>query len=428
MSIKIGLIGFGNVGQGTLSILQKNSRRIQKRLGSGIEIKTIAVRDPEKYAGIDIGSAKLTTRIQDILEDPEIQIVVEAIGGEYPAFDYISEALSRRKFVVTANKEVVAKHLEHFLTLAKTHNVDILFEAAVCAGIPILQALKTGFSANKIEAVYGILNGTTNYILTKIEEDQKSFSSVLKEAQKLGLAEADPSMDLSGKDAAYKLAILCAVAFGKSIPLENLACEGIEKITLSDIQSAKELGYKIKLLGIGEQIGGQFNIKVRPMMLPKNHPLASIRNEFNAVLVKGNAVGDAMLVGKGAGPLPTGSAILSDIIDVILNHFHPKATALWTELEPAELIPTDKLSAEFYTRLISEDHPGVFEQIAGIFSRADISLKKVIQKDSPHHHAEIVIITHKVKESQMEHALRELAQLPSIETIGPTIRVENKAN
>lgn len=424
--IKVGLLGCGNVGQAVLEILSKNADLLQKRLGCHLEITRIAVRTIRDIPQFKLIQDKLTTDVNSILNDPEISIIIEVIGGEYPAFDYICTALKNKKYVVTANKEVVSKHKETFFKLAKENNVDIFFEAAVGGGIPIIKSLKVGYAANKIESLFGILNGTTNYILTKIEDEKRDFSDVLKTAQSLGFAEADPTMDVEGIDAAHKLVILAAVAFKENIQLSDVYYEGITKITLTDINYAEELGYSIKLLAIGQRMeDGSSSYRVHPTMIPRSHLLSGVRNEFNAVYITGNFVGESLLAGKGAGGNPTGSAIVSDILDIAFD-IHNDGTSkrnLETQLNTPTLLPIEETSSQFYLRLLVKDHAGALEIISRILGKQDISISKILQKDIVEGQAELIIVTHTIQEKRLNDVLNTLRQKQSLLEIAAVIRV-----
>jgi homoserine dehydrogenase len=424
--IKVGLLGCGNVGKATHDILIKNVTLLEERIGCSIEIKSFAVRTLEKYSHLTEISDKLTTDVDSILNDPEISIIVEVMGGEYPAFDYICTALKNKKYVVTANKEVISKHKKTFFELAKENNVDIFFEAAVGGGIPIIRSLKVGFAANKIQHLLGILNGTTNYILTKIEEENKDFRDVLKTAQELGLAEADPTMDVAGIDAAHKLVILAAVAFKENINLENVYHEGIEDITLRDMLYAKELGYSIKLLAIGERFKNDSAcFRVHPTLIPMSNLLSGIKNEVNAVCVTGNFVGESLLAGKGAGGDPTGSAIVSDIIDIAFD-IHHKTTSnrnLETSLNTPTLVSLENTETRFYCRLIVKDVVGVLETISGALSVNGVSILKIIQKHIRIGRAELILVTHTIQEKQFNAALNRLRLEDAIYECAAIIRV-----
>jgi len=427
-NIKIGLIGFGNVGQGVYRILMENQETIVGRVGHRVDVARIAVRDLKKYEGVEVGASVLTTNVKDLLDDPEIDIVVEVMGGEKPAFEYISGALKRKKFVVTANKEVISKHKETFFQLARDNDVDIYFEASVGGGIPIIRSFKVGYSANQIQSIDAILNGTTNYILTKIQDDNIDFGEALRQAQDKGFAEAEPSMDISGLDAAYKLVILASVAFKVDIQLDDVPYEGIEGIALKDMLYALELGYTVKLIASGRFVGpGEMTFKVHPTMVPLTHPLASVRNEFNAIFSVGNAMGESMIYGKGAGSFPTGSAVVSDILDICFDRDHQNARISRRNLEagckPVKLRKMENTQSKFFLRLILEDRYGVLEKIMSVFGEHKVSVLKLLQKDILDEDAEVVIVTHKVREKDMQSAIKELEGLREVRSVLSVIRV-----
>ncbi len=423
--LNIGLIGFGNVGKGVYDILLKNADLIEKRVGTPIHIKKIGVRNPENYKKNAINFSLFTSDIDSILNDPSIKIIVEVMGGEHPAFDFICKALKNGKYVVTANKEVLSKHKNTFFKLAKENHVDIFFEGAVGGGIPIIRSLKVGFAANRIDRLYGILNGTTNYILTKIEETQKDFGDVLKDAQGLGFAEADPSMDIEGTDAAHKLAILAAVAFKANLTIDDIYCEGIEEITLKDLRYAKELGYSIKLLAQGERTNdNQFFFGVFPQLIPIDHPLAAIRNETNAVYIVGNAVGEALLSGKGAGGSPTGSAVVSDIIDIAFDTSHKiNSRNLEINLDTVVLQPITQASYRYFFRLSLKNEPHSLEKMSRILGNANINIQKIIQKESIGEAAEVVILTGLVTEQICQETVAQLRKETFVKDFHSCLRV-----
>jgi homoserine dehydrogenase len=397
--IKIGILGFGFVGQGTAYILIDNKSMIETRTGQTIEISKILVRSPEKYAHKELHGARLCTDANDILNDPEISIVIELMGGEYPAYDYICHALKNKKHVVTANKEVVSKHKTTFFKLAKDNHVSLCYEAAVAGAIPIIRSLKIGLAGNIIGSFSGILNGTTNYILTKMEEDKKEFQSILKTAQTLGLAEADPTMDIEGIDAAHKLVILAAVAFKVDVNLCDIYHEGISKIKLKDIETAKELGYSIKLLAIGKQLPeNTLSLRVHPTLVPLTHLLTSIRNEMNAVFVEGHAAGEILLSGKGAGGAPTGSSVVSDIIDIALTHTH-KERNQEPDLQKVTVESIQHLHSKYYLRVSIPDQANSLEHLTRCLGKENISIKKIIQKETANNTAEVTFITYPTQES-----------------------------
>jgi homoserine dehydrogenase len=445
-SLHIGIFGLGNVGTGVLNILNHHADMLGKRTGKKLTVKTILVRDLAKVRQLKMPGVKLTDNPDLILNDPDIQIVVEAMGGEYPAYDYITKALKAGKFVVTANKEVVSKHKKEFFKLAKENKVDIYYEASVGGGIPLIRALKVGFAANQIQSLYGIVNGTTNYILSQIEEQNTDFDVALKNAQKLGFAEADPTMDISGLDTAYKLTILAAVAFKVDIQVQDIYYEGIEKITLKDMHYAKELGYTIKLLALAYRVGNsEMVFKVHPTMIPHQHSLGSIRNEFNAVFLVGDSVGESMLSGRGAGGSPTGSAVVSDIIDIAFDtqigwskdtEGHKHATLSGTDqtlyinkrnleddLHETQLIPIEDTYSQFYIRLNVPDTPGSLAKIAAVLGENEVSLCKVIQKEASNSNAQIIVVTHTVKEAFIQTALKTLNETKAIKKVEALIRV-----
>lgn len=422
-SIKIGLIGFGNVGQGVFNISKTNQIMIADRVGQPVEIKTICVRSIEKYQGL-CGDITLTTDVDDILLDAEIDIVVEVIGGEFPAYDYILKALKNKKYVVTANKELIAKHKKIFFECAKENNVDIFFEASVGGGIPIIKSFKVGYSANQIESTHGILNGTTNFILTKLFEEKKDFALVLKEAQELGFAEADPTADVSGLDAAYKIVILTAVALKADIQLEDIYYEGIEHVTLADTLYLDELGYRVRLIAKAERHGEQVSVSVCPTAIDKEHPLAMVRNEFNAIFSTGNMVGDSMIYGKGAGSLPTGSAVMADILDIAFDiGKHQSRRNLETNMKVVPVMSIDEQFTEYYFRISLKDEAGALEHMSHLFSEHSVNIKKIIQKEIVDGTAEVVVITSKVQEKLIGLLKQALEQSTSVIGIESAIRV-----
>ena len=422
-TVKLGLIGFGNVGQGVFNIVKANQHMISDRIGQTVEIKTICVRSVDKYRDL-VQGIPLTANVDDILTDPEIDIVVEVIGGEFPAYDYILKALKNKKYVVTANKELIAKHKKIFFECAKENNVDIFFEASVGGGIPIIKSFKVGYSANQIESTHGILNGTTNFILTKLFEEKKDFALVLKEAQELGFAEADPTADVSGLDAAYKIVILTAVALKADIQLEDIYYEGIEHVTLADTLYLDELGYRVRLIAKAERHGEQVSVSVCPTAIDKEHPLAMVRNEFNAIFSTGNMVGDSMIYGKGAGSLPTGSAVMADILDIAFDiGKHQSRRNLETNMKAVPVMSIEEQFTEYYFRISLKDEAGALEHMSHLFSEHSVNIKKIIQKEIVEGTAEVVVITSKVQEKLIGLLKQALEQSTSVIGIESAIRV-----
>lgn len=426
--IKIGLLGSGTVGSGVIKVLDMNRRQITERVGTPIQIKTVLVRDltkPRPY----LKDLRVTDDIEEILRDDEIDVVVELMGGLHPAREYMLRAMEAGKSVVTANKDVVAQFGKDMFAMAEQHDVDFLFEASVGGGIPIITPLKQCLTANRITEIMGIVNGTTNYMLTKMTECGSDYDTVLKEAQQKGYAEANPLADVDGLDAARKAAILASLAFNTRIQLEDVSVEGITKITPDDIEYAKDLGYVIKLLAVGKDSKENgVDVRVHPVFLPKSHPLASVNGVYNAIFVRGNAIGEAMFYGQGAGSLPTASAVVSDIIDVsrdIVNRTFGRVRC--TCYEKKALCPIDKTESSYYVRLLVDDKPGVLGAIATAFGDAGVSLKSVIQtRRNVVDHAEIVAVTHIVEHARIQSALRALKELPVVDEIRNVIRVENE--
>jgi homoserine dehydrogenase len=423
--IKVGLMGLGTVGTGVLRILQENKEFVERKLGVGIEVKRILVRNLSKARKLDVNPELLTDNYLDIVNDPEIQICIEVIGGINPTKQYVLEAIQAGKNIITANKDLIATEGKDIFEKAAEKQVDVRFEASVGGGIPIIRPLKVCLAANKIHEIMGIINGTTNYILTKMTTEGSNFSDVLKEAQDLGYAEADPTADVDGHDAARKLAILASIAFNSRVSLKNVYTEGIAKITASDIGYATELGYVIKLLGIAKETNGQIEARVHPVFVPKTHPLGSVHNAFNAIYVKGDAVGEVMFYGPGAGEMPTASAIMGDVIQVARNVLgETTGFGICTCYEEKKVKPMGEIEAEYYIRLTVKDQPGVLASIAGVFGNQGVSIGSMIQKRHGSDMAEIVLITHRVKEQFIQDALKIVQGLSTVEIVSNVIRVE----
>jgi homoserine dehydrogenase len=424
-NIKIGILGLGNVGTGVYQILQENSEEIYKYLNCGIEVEKIMVRTINKDRNISISQEVLTDNIDDILNDESIQIVVELMGGINPAQDYIKRAIEKGKHVVTANKAVMATYGKELKALAKDNGVFINYEASVGGGIPIINTLMESLAANKIEEIIGIINGTTNYILTQMTNNNMSFDDALKLAQDNGYAEADPTSDIEGEDAAFKISILTSIAHGINIPANVIEREGITRIHQSDIEYASELGYKIKLLAASKKYEDSIEIYVYPSLVPNAHPLASISNEFNALFVRGNAVGELLLYGKGAGSLPTGSAVLGDILSVakLINN------NIENNKESNDLLNKYEVKgigrSQYYIRLQVTDKPGVLGSIAMTFGKHGISLDSVVQKGKREETVALVFITHDIDKGILDSALEEVDSYEYVEKIASILKVEN---
>jgi homoserine dehydrogenase len=428
-SITVGIIGFGTVGTGTARILIENADIISRRLGAPVVLKTISDLDVKRDRGLKAGGIKLTTSAREVLTDPEIDIVVELIGGYKPAKDFILEAISNKKHVVTANKALLAVHGEEIYSAAETAGVTIGYEASVAGGIPILAALRNGLAANRIKSIHGIVNGTCNYILTLMTNAGRKFEEVLKEAQSMGYAEADPTFDIEGIDSAHKLAVLTMLAYGTPVRFQDIYTEGISRITPLDIDFARELGYKIKLLAITKMVNGEVEARVHPTMLPEAYPIATVDGVFNALSVVGDAVGSTMFYGRGAGDMPTGSAVVSDIVDIgrdILagcNNRSP-VTAFRTR-SPLPVRKMDDITSCYYLRFSAIDKPGVLSRITGVLGKNNISISSMIQKGRKVDEAvPVVMMTHDAVERVVSKALAEIDRMDCV--AGPTvvIRVE----
>ena len=421
--VQIGLLGFGTVGSGVVRVLTDNSQLIAQRAGTAISIKKILVRDLTKKRALST-AAEMTTDPAAVLGDPEIDIVVELLGGEEPARTLMLEALNRGKHVVTANKDVMAKYGRELFEAAEKNNVNLLFEASVGGGIPIIRPLKRCLAANRISEVMGIVNGTTNYMLDKMTAEGMDFATVLAEAQAKGYAEADPTADVGGLDAARKIAILASIAFGTRVRLDDVSAEGITKIEPEDIDYGRELGYVIKLLAIAQETEKGVNARVHPAFIPTTHPLAAVRDAFNAIFIHGDAVGDTMFYGRGAGSLPTASAVCADIMEAARDIVHNSSNRiLCTCFEEKRISPISETESPYYIRLLAEDKPGVMAAIAGAVGAQQVSLNSVIQKRRVGTRAEIVLITYKVKDEDLQLAVQTLSGLSVVNKVSTVIRV-----
>jgi len=429
-TIKVGLLGLGTVGTGVAKVLINNQDSIAKKVGKPVELAKVLVSNTKKQRIITLPDGILTDRPEDILDNPEISIIVEVMGGIEPAKDFIIRALENDKHVVTANKDLIAIHGKDLFDAARNKNSDLFFEASVAGGIPIIRPLKECLAGNRLEQVMGIINGTTNYILTKMTLEGSDFSRVLKEAQDLGYAEADPTADIEGYDAARKIAILASVAFGTRVTFSDVYVEGITRITAEDIQYAKDLGYVIKLLGIAKNINGQVEVRVHPAFIPKNHPLAAVNDVFNAIFIKGDAIGEAMFYGRGAGEMPTASAVVGDIVAAARDIVYGVTGRIsCTCFEEKPIIKIGEIQSEYYLRLKVTDKPGVLASIAGVFGNHDVSIASVVQKSTGKNgKAEIVLITHKVNENSIRDALQIIGGMSIVNTISNVIRVEGGNN
>lgn len=428
--INVGIIGFGTVGSGTVRILLENRDVLKERLGFEINLKKIAIRNINKERGVKVSEGVLTADVNDVLNDPDIHIVAELIGGITPAKDFILQAISKGKHVVTANKALIATEGNEIFKAAQKAGVEVGFEASVAGGIPIIKVVREGLIANRIHAVYGIINGTSNYILTKMTEENVEFSDALKEAQKLGFAEADPTMDIEGIDSAHKLAILAFLSYGISIPFEDISVEGISKITTQDIEFASEFGYKVKLLAIAKESDNEIELRVHPTMLPKDYLIAKVEGAFNAIYVEGDATGATLYYGRGAGDMPTGSAVVSDIASIARNiskNAIGRIPLMMATAREVTIKKIDDVVSMYYFRFSALDRPGVLSKISGILGNYNISIASVIQKDRRIGEAvPLVVLSHQAKERDVRQAIKEIDLLPVVMDKTVFIHVEGR--
>ncbi|MFA5110873.1 MAG: homoserine dehydrogenase [Desulfobaccales bacterium] len=431
-SIQIGLIGLGTVGTGVVRLLTEERELLARRLGTHLVLKKAADLDPARRQAAGLAPEQLTSQATDILDDPEIDIVVELIGGCGAAKDYVLSAIDRGKHVVTANKALLAHHGNDLLAAAAAAGVEIAFEASVCGGIPIILALRQGLAANRIQELFGILNGTANYILTQMTQSGASYGQALAEAQARGYAEADPTLDVEGIDTAHKLAILMSLAYGSRLDLDSIAVEGISRLDPLDLQFAGEFGYCMKLLAITRDDGHRVEARVHPTLVPRDHMLANVSGAMNAVYLTGNAVGPILLYGQGAGMMPTASAVVSDLMDLARNLICAvpgRVPALGWEsaLNTHRLIkPINDLVTNYYLRFSALDRPGVLSQVSGILGKHNISIAAVIQKGrEAAGTVPIVMITHEAREADARAAMAEIDRLPIVSPPTVFYRIED---
>ena len=428
--IVIGVIGFGTVGSGTVKILLNNQDILKERTGFDLSLKRISDLDISRDRGIAITEGVLTTNVGDILSDPEIDIVVELIGGIHPAKDFIIRAIRNGKHIVTANKALLATEGNEIFEEAVKYGVEVGFEASVAGGIPIIKVIREGLVANRILNIYGIINGTSNYILSRMTDEGSEFSEALKEAQKLGYAEADPTFDIEGVDSAHKLTILASLAYGIPLSYEDVYREGITRITPQDIEFASEHGYKIKLLTIAKAVDKEVELRVHPTMIPADYLISKVDGVFNAIYVEGDAMGSTLYYGRGAGDMPTGSAIVSDIVDIARN-IRMRATGrvplFRTTQSGLKIRKMDDVDSMYYFRFSALDSPGVLSKISGILGDNNISIASVIQKGRRVGGAvPLVVLTHRAKEKDVLGAIRSIDDLPVVTDKTHFIRVEGK--
>jgi homoserine dehydrogenase len=430
--VKVGLLGLGTVGGGTLKVLTRNADEIARRAGRGIHITKVAAKayDPELLRGVE--GIELTDDAFAVVDDPEVEIIIELIGGYSPARELVLKAIENGKHVVTANKALIALHGNEIFAAAQKKGVTVAFEAAVAGGIPIIKAVREGLAANRIEWIAGIINGTGNFILTEMRDKGRDFADVLKEAQALGYAEADPTFDVEGIDAAHKLTILASIAFGIPLQFDKTYTEGITRIEPQDVEYAAQFGYRIKHLGITRMTDRGIELRVHPTMIPQRRLIANVDGVMNAVLIKGDAVGPTLYYGAGAGSEPTASAVVADVVDVVRAlTADPENRVPHLAFQPGELVdlpilPIDEVETAFYLRMQVEDRPGVAAKIAGILAESGISIEAIQQKEPAENDTTVpfVMLTQRVLEKQLNQAVAAIEQLDSITGKVMRIRVE----
>lgn len=430
--IQVGLLGIGTVGSGTFNVLQRNQEEIRRRAGRGIQIATVADLDVARAKSIVGDHAKVVNDARAVIADPAIDIVVELIGGYGIAKTLVLEAIAAGKHVVTANKALLAVHGNEIFAAARAKGVMVAFEAAVAGGIPIIKALREGLTANRIDWVAGIINGTTNFILSEMRSKGLDFAVVLKEAQRLGYAEADPTFDIEGVDAAHKATIMSAIAFGVPVQFDKAHVEGITKLQAADIRYAEQLGYRIKLLGIAKRRDHGIELRVHPTLIPSTRLIANVEGAMNAVVVQGDAVGNTLYYGKGAGSEPTASAVIADLVDITRlhtadpDHRVPHLAFQPGELQSTPILPIDEVVTAFYLRLQVADQAGVLARITGILAEHDISIDAVLQRESAEgeKQTDLIILTHDTVEGRMTAALAKMQALPTV--LAPIVKIRKE--
>ena len=431
-SVQVGLLGLGTVGGGTVNVLKRSAEEIARRAGRGIEVTHAAARQINKKRICDTDGIQLTVDPHEVVSNPYVDIVVELIGGDTLALELVMQAIENGKHVVTANKALIAKHGNEIFSAAQKKGVVVAFEAAVAGGIPIIKAIREGLSGNQIQWLAGIINGTGNFILTEMRDKGRDFADVLKEAQELGYAEADPTFDVEGIDAAHKLTILASIAFGIPLQFEKAYTEGIGKITRDDVLFAEELGYRIKHLGVTKKTEKGIELRVHPTLIPERRLIANVDGVMNAVLVQGDAVGPTLYYGAGAGDEPTASAVVADIVDVVRaltsdpENRVPHLAFQADSLSDTPILPMDDVETAYYLRMSASDKPGVLAEVTTILGKHDISIEAIIQKEPEGEKQEacVIMLTHKVLEKDMNAAIAKIESLSTIDDKVTRIRME----
>lgn len=431
--VKVGLLGLGTVGGGTVNVLQRNAEEIARRAGRGIIVTHAAARDLNKPRICATDGITLTSDPKEVVENPEIEIIIELIGGDTLAYDLVMRAIENGKHVVTANKALIAKHGNEIFAAAQAKGVIVAFEAAVAGGIPIIKAIREGLAGNQIEWLAGIINGTGNFILTEMRDKGRDFDDVLKEAQELGYAEADPEFDVEGIDAAHKLTILASIAFGIPLQFDAAFTEGITKITREDVTYAEELGYRIKHLGVTRRTDKGVELRVHPTLIPERRLIANVDGVMNAVLVQGDAVGPTLYYGAGAGDEPTASAVVADVVDVVRvltsdpENRVPHLAFQPDSLSDLPILKMEEVETAYYLRMQAKDEPGVLADVTSILGGKGISIEAIIQKEpqGDSTEASVIMLTHKVVEKQMNEAIQQIESLDTISGEVTRIRMES---
>ncbi len=427
-SVSVGLLGLGTVGSGVVKIIENHQDKLMHQVGCPVEIKKVAVRDRDKKRDVVLPEAVLTTHVEEVINDPDIDVVIEVMGGIEETRQYILQALKNGKHVVTANKDLMALYGTELLSVASEYGCDLFYEASVAGGIPILRSLVDGLASDRITKMMGIVNGTTNYILTKMSKFNRPYEEVLAEAQALGYAEADPTSDVEGLDAARKMAILARLGFSMNIDLQDVYVKGITGITEEDLNYSKRLGYTMKLIGIAHRDGDKVEVSVQPTLLPETHPLASVNDEYNAVYVYGEAVGETMFYGPGAGSLPTATSVVSDLVAVVKNmRLGVNGRSAVTPQYDKQLKDDSEIYSKYFLRIHVKDQVGAFAKITSLFSERGVSFEKILQlplnqKDL----AEIVLVTHQASLKDYRDVLQQLRDLEVVEKVKSSYRVEGE--
>ncbi|TYS58815.1 homoserine dehydrogenase [Bacillus infantis] len=429
-AISVGLLGLGTVGSGVVKIIKNHQDKLMHQVGCPVEVKKVLVQDLNKQREVDIEASLLTGSPEEIIDDPDIDIIIEVMGGIEDTRKHLLKALANKKHIVTANKDLMALYGSELLTAASENGCDLFYEASVAGGIPILRGLADGLASDRITKMMGIVNGTTNYILTKMSQDGSAYEDVLKEAQELGYAESDPTSDVEGLDAARKMAILATLGFSMKVDLDDVKVKGITGVTEEDLQYGKQLGYIMKLIGIAHREGEKVEVSVQPALLAESHPLAGVNNEYNAVYVYGEAVGETMFYGPGAGSLPTATAVVSDLVGVMKNlRLGVNGKSAVSPQYPKKLKDPSEIYSKYFLRLHVKDEVGVFGELTSIFSKHSVSLEKILQLPVEEKGlAEIVLVTHQSSLKDYEDILSSLEDLPAVKTIESSYRVEGSGS